>query len=38
MLSINQITRIQAEVGQAATKHLNTKDVDTALAILRMMY
>ncbi len=32
MLSISQITRIQAEVERAATKHLNTKDVDTALS------
>lgn len=32
MLSISQIARIQAEVEQAATKHLNTKDVDTALS------
>ena len=32
MLSISQITRIQAEVGQAATKHLNTKDLDSALS------
>jgi ketosteroid isomerase-like protein len=32
MLSIRQIARIQAEVEQAATKHLNTKDVDTALS------
>lgn len=32
MLSINQITKIQADVEQAATKHLNSKDVDTALS------
>ena len=32
MLSKSQIARIQAEVEQAATKHLKTKDVDTALS------
>ena len=32
MLSNSQITRIRAEVEQAATEHLNTKNADTALS------
>ena len=32
MLSANQITRIEAEVKQAATAHLNAQDLDTALS------
>ena len=32
MLTMNQITRIKTEVEKAATQHLNTKDVDTALS------
>ena len=31
MLSMSHIKRIQAEVEQAATRHLNTEDLDTAL-------
>ena len=32
MLSTSQIMKIEAEVEKAATKHLNAKDVDTALS------
>ncbi|MDH3246061.1 MAG: nuclear transport factor 2 family protein, partial [Saprospiraceae bacterium] len=32
MLSISQIAKIEAEVEQAATAHLNAKDMDTALS------
>ena len=32
MLSTSQIIKIKAEVEQAATAHLNAKDVDTALS------
>ena len=32
MLSKSQIKKIEAEVEQAATVHLNAKDVDTALS------
>ena len=31
-LSARQIKRIKAEVEQAATRHLNTEDIDTALS------
>lgn len=34
MLSKRQIAKIQAQVAQAATQHLNTKDFDTALSHL----
>ena len=32
MLTMNQITRIKAEVEKAATQHLNAHDVNTALS------